>query len=75
MLMLEDLENALEREIEHRKRSGESFGNEDEDNIVEQFQKAARLLIERQVVHADDRTKSAYRMICRHEPYFALRCP
>ncbi|CUJ83613.1 hypothetical protein PH7735_00284 [Shimia thalassica] len=70
MMMLDDFERALDREIKYRQQGGDNITKDDDDLIVEQFQKAARQLIERQVLHADDRHKSVYRLICRHEPYF-----
>ncbi|WP_209509488.1 DUF4194 domain-containing protein [Ruegeria sp. HKCCE4150] len=70
MMMLDDFERALDREIKYRQNEGDSVSRDDDDMIVDQFQKAARQLIEKQVLHADDRMKSVYRLICRHEPYF-----
>lgn len=71
MIMLDDLDRAVDREIEYRKSAGDTLSREDDDIVVASFQKAARTLLARQALHADDHLKSSYRLICRHEPYFS----
>lgn len=71
MIMLDDLDRAVDREIEYRKSTGDTLSREDDDIVVSNFQKAARTLLARQVLHADGHLKSSYRLICRHEPYFS----
>ncbi len=64
MILLEELEARVEKEKKDNPQAGE------EDEIVVRFQKAARELLLRQVLHADDSQKTHYQIIARHRSYF-----